>query len=391
MNDKKNKLKNNASKVNDNPLNCHLSKVDTSDTYLLKIKTWSPGKRSQCFVTLYRHSKSNISTIQRNSNSLRTRLSCSHNSLTDSIKNKADDSVFITQAMSHDALDDNKILDFYNVPIDSDIYTTPIDLIRNTYNAETSFYRNRNEASQRNSWNNLLNYSEQISSIHERKHIKPHIIFDRKSTKAIDKHASDKADGKRNSISQELRSQCKKSNFSINLKQKFCNIFRVSRQQHHKPFLSNKRSIVSSRTKDSAVCVKDKNESAIIKKLTTSRKLPPLPANESDLRYLMGDTSDQKKRSNERKSSMDFTARSFSFGSCAKFKSRTIMEFIENAVEHSRSGRFIIHKTIKRKDLIQTLPLPRRVLDYLCYKNCLSERTEVDSLSSLEKPNIVLR
>lgn len=31
----------------------------------------------------------------------------------------------------------------------------------------------------------------------------------------------------------------------------------------------------------------------------------------------------------------------FSFGSCAKFKSRTIMEFIENAVESSRSGRYV--------------------------------------------------
>lgn len=31
----------------------------------------------------------------------------------------------------------------------------------------------------------------------------------------------------------------------------------------------------------------------------------------------------------------------FSFGSCAKFKSNTIMEFIENAVESSRSGRFV--------------------------------------------------
>ncbi|XP_049299722.1 uncharacterized protein LOC125772261 [Anopheles funestus] len=490
MNEKKNKLKNSACKVSDDPLNCHLPKIDTSETYLLKIKTWSPGKRSQCFVTLYRHTKSNISTIQRNSNSLRTRLSCSHNSLTDSIKNKADDSVFITQAMSHDALDDNKILDFYNVPIDSDIYTTPIDLIRNTYNAETSFYRNRTEASQRNSWNNLLNYSEQINSIHERKNNKPHIIFDRKSSKVVDKHTSDKADSKRNSISHEIRSQCKKSNFSVNLKQKFCNIFRVSRQQHHKPFLSNKRSIVSSRTKDNVVCIKDKNESTIGKKINTPRKLPPLPANESDLRYLMGDTSDQNRKSGERKSSMDFTASiekvqefgwywgpitsegaekilsnepdgsflvrdssddhyifsltfklngtvrhvridqdqgSFSFGSCAKFKSRTIMEFIENAVEHSRSGRylfflhrrpeygpmrvqltkpvsrfkhvqslqhicrFVIHKTIKRKDLIQALPLPRRVLDYLCYKNCLSERTEVDLLSSLEKPNIILR
>lgn len=31
----------------------------------------------------------------------------------------------------------------------------------------------------------------------------------------------------------------------------------------------------------------------------------------------------------------------FSFGSCAKFKSQTIVEFIENAVEHSRSGRYL--------------------------------------------------
>lgn len=31
----------------------------------------------------------------------------------------------------------------------------------------------------------------------------------------------------------------------------------------------------------------------------------------------------------------------FSFGSCTKFKSQTIVEFIENAVEHSRSGRYL--------------------------------------------------
>uniref|UniRef100_A0A336JXN5 CSON002397 protein n=1 Tax=Culicoides sonorensis TaxID=179676 RepID=A0A336JXN5_CULSO len=108
----------------------------------------------------------------------------------------------------------------------------------------------------------------------------------------------------------------------------------------------------------------------------------------------------------------------FSFGSCAKFKSRTIMEFIENAVEHSRSGRylfflhrrpehgpmrvqltnpvsrfkhiqslqhmcrFVILKSLKgRKDLIQTLPLPRRILDYLSYKNVFSEQVESDSSS----------
>lgn len=31
----------------------------------------------------------------------------------------------------------------------------------------------------------------------------------------------------------------------------------------------------------------------------------------------------------------------FSFGSCTKFKSHTIVEFVENAVEHSRSGRYL--------------------------------------------------
>ncbi|XP_056636063.1 uncharacterized protein LOC130444820 [Diorhabda sublineata] len=90
----------------------------------------------------------------------------------------------------------------------------------------------------------------------------------------------------------------------------------------------------------------------------------------------------------------------FSFGSCTKFKSQTIVEFIENAVEHSRSGRylfflhrrpvigpvrvqllhpvsrfkqvqslqhlcrFVIHKNV-RMDLIPNLPLPRRMIDYL--------------------------
>ncbi|XP_063706882.1 uncharacterized protein LOC134835831 [Culicoides brevitarsis] len=108
----------------------------------------------------------------------------------------------------------------------------------------------------------------------------------------------------------------------------------------------------------------------------------------------------------------------FSFGLCAKFTSRTIMEFIENAVETSRSGRylfflhrrpehgpmrvqlthpvsrfkhiqslqhmcrFVILKSLNgRKDLIQMLPLPRRILDYLSNKNPFSEQIESDSSS----------
>ncbi|CAH0547277.1 unnamed protein product [Brassicogethes aeneus] len=98
----------------------------------------------------------------------------------------------------------------------------------------------------------------------------------------------------------------------------------------------------------------------------------------------------------------------FSFGSCTKFKSQTIVEFIENAVEHSRSGRylfflhrrpvigpvrvqllhpvsrfkqiqslqhmcrFVIHKVVRR-DLIPSLPLPRRIIDYLNTPHYYSE------------------
>ncbi|XP_058063903.1 uncharacterized protein LOC131213792 isoform X2 [Anopheles bellator] len=400
MNEKKFKHRNGVSKAKDDSFNGHFSQIDPSETYLLKIKTWSPGKKSQCFVTLYRHTKSNISTIQRNSSSLRKRLSCSHNSLTDSIKNKADDSIFITQAMSHDALDDNKILDFYNVPHDSDIYTTPIDLIRNTYNAGSSLYQNQNDASQRNSWNNLLNCRDQIAPFNGRKSSKSQIIIDRKSTKLAEKHANDKSDSKRGSITHEIRStQCKKSNFSINLKQKFCNIFRFG--WYWGPITSEGAEKILSNEPDGSFLVRDSSDDHYIFSLTF------------------------KLNGTVRHVRIDQDQGSFSFGSCAKFKSRTIMEFIENAVEHSRSGRylfflhrrpeygpmrvqltkpvsrfkhvqslqhicrFVIHKTIKRKDLIQALPLPRRVLDYLSYKNCLSECTEADMICSLEKPNIL--
>jgi suppressor of cytokine signaling 7 len=38
-------------------------------------------------------------------------------------------------------------------------------------------------------------------------------------------------------------------------------------------------------------------------------------------------------------------------------------------------------KAVQRKDLIETLPLPRRLLDYLQNKNFLSELIESDSSS----------
>lgn len=80
------------------------------------------------YSPLHYHAGSSLSNANRpnSRNSLNSRLSSSHNSLTVPTTNKADDSIFITQAMSHDAL----ISDFYNVPIDSDIYALPIDVIK---------------------------------------------------------------------------------------------------------------------------------------------------------------------------------------------------------------------------------------------------------------------
>lgn len=62
--------------------------------------------------------------------SLSSRLSSSHNSLVTQFQ--ADDSSFITQAISHDTLSakTSDITDLYNVPFDSDIYAVPVDMIR---------------------------------------------------------------------------------------------------------------------------------------------------------------------------------------------------------------------------------------------------------------------
>ncbi|XP_023014734.1 uncharacterized protein [Leptinotarsa decemlineata] len=131
-------------------------------------------------------------------------------------------------------------------------------------------------------------------------------------------------------------------------------------------------------------------------------------SNEPDGSFIVRDSSDDhyifsltfKLNNCVRHVRIDHDQGNFSFGSCTKFKSQTIVEFIENAVEHSRSGRylfflhrrpvigpvrvqllhpvsrfkqvqslqhmcrFVIHKNVRR-DLIPSLPLPRRMIDYL--------------------------
>lgn len=94
--------------------------------------TFQRRKTPILYSPLHYHPGSTLSNSNRpnSRNSLNSRLSSSHNSLSIQTSNKADDSIFITQAMSHDALIGREISDFYNVPIDSDIYALPIDVIR---------------------------------------------------------------------------------------------------------------------------------------------------------------------------------------------------------------------------------------------------------------------
>nr|CAD7443127.1 unnamed protein product [Timema bartmani] len=112
----------------------------------------------------------------------------------------------------------------------------------------------------------------------------------------------------------------------------------------------------------------------------------------------------------------------FSFGSCTKFKSHTIVDFIQNAVEHSRSGRylFFLHRRpvlgpmrvqllhpvsrfkqvqslqhmcrfvilkLVRRDLIHTLPLPRRLIDYMNTPHYYSEQLLEEDRGSSKGPS----
>lgn len=69
-----------------------------------------------------------------------SRLSISHNSLTIP-RGKVDDSSFITLAMSHDLLL-GEMSEIYNVPIESDIYTLPVDTVAQVKNVSCPYNLN---------------------------------------------------------------------------------------------------------------------------------------------------------------------------------------------------------------------------------------------------------
>ena len=76
-----------------------------------------------------------------------------------------------------------------------------------------------------------------------------------------------------------------------------------------------------------------------------------------------------------------FLAGNFSFGSFTRFKSNTIVDFVENAVEHSRSGRYLFFLNRRptngpmRVQLLHPVSRARRVqsLQHMCrYRGVLS-------------------
>lgn len=292
---------------------------------------------SSIFYSFCRHSGTpncNASSHPNSKSSLNSRLSSSHNSLTVPT-NKADDSIFITQAMSHDQLQGHniEISDFYNVPLDSDIYTLPIDVINNNDGHESRrhhvsafkdhqhyramsdndllggesvsgvkshrFHRGKNKRSKRKKRSadhlentcsrKLSNASGSVVTSHSFSHDhhtrKTNEKLKAKSSQTTEmkalKNSSDtkviKGDTNNNNSKYESTTtsttnatgvSAKKSQFSIslNLKQKFCSIFRF-RKSHQTSPIRNVTCAVNS--------VGSQEEE---KKVNLStRALPPLP------------------------------------------------------------------------------------------------------------------
>ncbi|XP_026316209.1 uncharacterized protein LOC113227476 isoform X2 [Hyposmocoma kahamanoa] len=138
-------------------------------------------------------------------------------------------------------------------------------------------------------------------------------------------------------------------------------------------------------------------------------------SNEPDGSFIVRDSSDDHyiftltfKLNGLRHVRIEHDQGNFCFGGCTMFKAQTIVEFIENAVETSRSGRYLFFLNLRpllgpvrvqllypvsrfkrvqslqhmcrfvilknvRRDLIGSLPLPRRLLDYLSANHYYSE------------------
>ncbi|XP_032675581.1 uncharacterized protein LOC116846170 isoform X1 [Odontomachus brunneus] len=331
--------------------------------------------------------------------------------------------------------------------------------------------------------------------------------------KARDESHKEKSESEREKIKKSQR------NFSLNLKQTLCNIFRFRRLGSPDHFVEKRNSIVQGEIVEEEEVGVDSDQHTINNNNTTSetepstqklpffkRALPPLPkssngqvnveqaeealtvmvpkcespssvqqvplsaarpeedvaedtsmdfaasiekvkdygwywgpisgeaaekilSNEPDGSFIVRDSSDDhyifslsfRLNSCVRHVRIEHDQGNFSFGSCTKFKSHTIVDFIENAVEHSRSGRylFFLHRRpvlgpmrvqllhpvsrfkqvqslqhtcrfvilkMVRRDLIPTLPLPRRLIDYLSTPHYYSEQLAAEQDDRAESP-----
>lgn len=129
-----------------------------------------------------------------------SRLSSSHNSInTLGLSNKADDSSFITSAMSHDILTVSQISDMYNVPFDSDIYTVPIDVVRPLHHELRTPQRPKRHKHHRKRRRNASACSQSEFEFHiPQRHycgsmLKPRTINHVKSQKMLDTCCNDSA------------------------------------------------------------------------------------------------------------------------------------------------------------------------------------------------------
>ncbi|KAF6201332.1 hypothetical protein GE061_005780 [Apolygus lucorum] len=415
------------------------------------------------------------------------RTSSSHNSLSVPMAKRADDSSFITSAMSHDVL-----TDLYNVPIDSDIYTLPIDTIRPHNNHRKRHYRHNGKKRRRHTANTECREDEFERTVRCSKRLSApenpepvHMTLQEVRQFLHTLYSGNQGDGRQSQAKRKHKKKAKtlaeekaakeppnnnnvatngnngtKNSLSHLLKQTLCNMFRVRKGN------STCRSVTSNNNNNERLLVLGVPK--VLPPLQ-ERALPPLPdkttpiptlitkdsaidfassiekvkdygwywgpisgeaaekilSNEPDGSFIVRDSSDHhyifsltfRLNGCVRHVRIEHDQGNFSFGSCTKFKSQTIVEFIETAVEHSRSGRylFFLHRRpvlgpmrvqllhpvsrfkhvqslqhlcrfsivkVVRRDLIPTLPLPRRLIDYLSAPQYYSEQ-----LSDQEQPS----
>ncbi|XP_072930544.1 uncharacterized protein [Epargyreus clarus] len=228
---------------------------------------------------------------------------------------------------------------------------------------------------------------------------------------------------------------------SMNLKQSFCNLFRwrrtsesssVERVGRESPPAAVRRALPPlPQTPQTSHARRSANEEDTVTDFATSiqkvkdygwywgpisvEAAEKVLSNEPDGSFIVRDSSDDHyiftltfKLNGLRHVRIEHDQGNFCFGGCTMFKAQTIVEFIENAVETSRSGRYLFFLNLRpmlgpvrvqllypvsrfkriqslqhmcrfvilkyvRRDLISSLPLPRRLLDYLSATHYYSE------------------